>query len=462
MGFTQTEFLILAIIPKVSAVLSTAGSVWILVEVFTDRKKVTNVYHRLLTAMSIYDILESSWNFASNWALPVGTPNTWYTFGTQATCTAQGFFLQFGVGIPIYNGCLALYYLLIVRYGIRDERMKKWIEPSMHLFAFVVAFGTAIAGVPLDLYNPDDVPMCWIKNNPIGCTETWQSTPENPANCVRGDNSSLYRFAFYLSWVWGSIFSAIVATVLLYLTVRGLEKKTTRYTNPSRSSIRAGWSKNKDTEQPSSNFVSLEQQGTDRSESSEGYTQGSSTSGRQASSLVQSVRATLRKMVSRGEQDRNENPRSRQVFNQAVWYIAAFFLTHIFACIQQVIFFAGGTPPFWMIAIHMFCDPGQGFYNFLVYRRPRYIYIRNKNPELSRFQCLRLALRWSFRGPVDVTTGRDRKVTTINDAVADQEYDSFHDCDDDYQDKFDSEEESPPEEEQAPRNIEPTNSGRFG
>lgn len=57
MGFTQTEFLILAVIPKVSAVLSTAGSVWILVEVFTDRKKFTNVYHRLLTAMSIYDIL---------------------------------------------------------------------------------------------------------------------------------------------------------------------------------------------------------------------------------------------------------------------------------------------------------------------------------------------------------------------------------------------------------------------
>lgn len=60
MVFSRNQFFVLAIIPKVSAVLSSLGSVWILVEVFTDKKKRSNVYHRLLTAMSIYDILGKS------------------------------------------------------------------------------------------------------------------------------------------------------------------------------------------------------------------------------------------------------------------------------------------------------------------------------------------------------------------------------------------------------------------
>lgn len=368
---------------------------------------------------------------------------------TQATCTAQGFFLQFGLAIPIYNGCLALYYLLIVRYGISDDRMKRWIEPAMQSFAFVVAAGTALAGIPLDLYSADDVPMCWIKNHPIGCTETWQSTPENPANCERGDNSSLYRFAFYLSWVWGSIFAATFATILLYWTVRSLEKKTTRYRNP-RNSIVSRMSADS-TQEVSTNADRLSGDSSSqlptriyRKSSSGVSSQGSfSGRGKQRAVLSKTMRTSIKTLVSRGSivaEESQHNPRSRQVYNQAVWYIVAFFLTHIFACIQQVIFFSGGIPPFWMIAIHMFCDPGQGIYNFVVYRRPRYIYIRSKNPELSCFQCLRLSLRWSFLGSVDLTNTRSRKATTIVDANTDEEYDSLHGCDDDYQHKFDEEE----------------------
>ena len=92
---------ILAIIPKVSATLSMIGSGWIVLEVATNASKRKNVYHRLLLAMAVYDILESIFNFFSSWPIPRGTPNIFAAVGTTATCVTQGFFLQLGLAIPI-------------------------------------------------------------------------------------------------------------------------------------------------------------------------------------------------------------------------------------------------------------------------------------------------------------------------------------------------------------------------
>lgn len=60
MSWSESQLVAIAIVPKVSAVLSATGSIWILVEVATDQKKRSNVYHRLLVAMSVYDLLGKS------------------------------------------------------------------------------------------------------------------------------------------------------------------------------------------------------------------------------------------------------------------------------------------------------------------------------------------------------------------------------------------------------------------
>jgi hypothetical protein len=101
MAENDTQRAVLAIMPKISATLSMAGSVWIITEVATHKVKRQQVYHRILLAMSIYDILESMWNFASTWPIPEGTENIHNPLGNTATCTAQGFFLQFGLAIPM-------------------------------------------------------------------------------------------------------------------------------------------------------------------------------------------------------------------------------------------------------------------------------------------------------------------------------------------------------------------------
>ena len=153
MAWNETQNIALAIVPKFTSFLSLLGSSWIIVEVFTEKNKTQSVYHRLLCAMSIYDVLESVWNFCSTWPIPVGSPNLWGASGTTQTCTAQGFFLQLGLAVPMYNASLSMYYLLVIKYNMPDAKLRKRVEPSMHAASFLLAGGTAFAAIGLDLFN---------------------------------------------------------------------------------------------------------------------------------------------------------------------------------------------------------------------------------------------------------------------------------------------------------------------
>ena len=212
--FTEAQLIAFAMIPKISAVLSSFGSIWILVEVYMMKAGQSNAYHRILAAMAVYDLAESIWNFISTWAMPEGTEDVWQAKGNQGTCIAQGFFLQLGLAMPLYNAVLSVYYVMTVRYKIRPDRMGRY-EYLFHGIPAGIVWTVTLAGIPLDLYNPEGKWFCWIAPYPDDCNQSYNSPPEE-RNCERGDNAGIYRFAFYLVWVWLSVVTALVMTVVLY------------------------------------------------------------------------------------------------------------------------------------------------------------------------------------------------------------------------------------------------------
>lgn len=343
-----------------------------------------------------------------------------------------------GLAIPVYNACLSVYYLLAVRYGVTDGQMKKWIEPLMHFVAFLLGADTALSGIPLNLFNADTL-WCWIKAMPEGCTESWRASSIEEANCERGDNATLYRFVFYFTWVWSSIIVATIATVWLYLSVRRLENKSVKYRNPERRiKKRGGSTENTPPDEggtnsdPATASAPIPEETTNRPRAQLLL--------RQASSYANSMRSTIREAA-----ENRSCPRSRQVFQQAMCYIVAFFFTHFFGLVNQLLYFARGTTILGIFWIHLFFDPCQGFLNFIVYRRPRYTHIRKKNSNLTRMQCLYRALRWSFLGPIQVipavgndATIQEQEQGSEND---DSDYDSFHGCDEDYQKEMEGRQE---------------------
>jgi hypothetical protein len=99
--FGADQELVLVLAPLFSGLVSLAASSWIIVEVFTTRKKLYTVYNRLLLGMSIIDVLTSIAYMFGPLPMPSDYEETPGTLGNEATCTAQGFFVQLGIIPPI-------------------------------------------------------------------------------------------------------------------------------------------------------------------------------------------------------------------------------------------------------------------------------------------------------------------------------------------------------------------------
>ncbi|KAL7530998.1 hypothetical protein ACHAXR_003793 [Thalassiosira sp. AJA248-18] len=193
---SESQAAALAIVPKFSAAVSMIGSAWIIFECVQDRKKLTLAYHRILLAMSIGDwVLSFSSFFLTTWPIPWWEEGVFANKGNMATCQAQGFFVQLSALSSLYNAYLATYYVLIVRYNWKEPDIKKF-EYGAHIFTFLFSLGTAIAAVPLTLYNNYVNALCWISESPQGCVGD---------ECVRGENAIAYQYAFYFVWIWGSL-----------------------------------------------------------------------------------------------------------------------------------------------------------------------------------------------------------------------------------------------------------------
>ena len=122
------------------------------------------VQHELLLALCIFDILSSTaWAFGS-FPIPKEAGVTG-AHGNEASCTAQGFFVQLGQTGAIYNMALSILYLLTVRYGWRETRLRS-IAKYLHLSALagvVMAFG----GLP---FYGHTVWGCYIRAPPFATT----------------------------------------------------------------------------------------------------------------------------------------------------------------------------------------------------------------------------------------------------------------------------------------------------
>ena len=142
------------IVGKVGGALSCVGSAYILQDVLRDpNKRTKSIYHRIMLGLSVMDILSSffAW-FIGSWAMPKGS---WmWTAGNIVTCDIAGFFSGIGyIGSPLYNCSLATFYLLQLRYGWPERRMKA-IEKWMHIVPWSVSLVFVITTLATNMFGP--------------------------------------------------------------------------------------------------------------------------------------------------------------------------------------------------------------------------------------------------------------------------------------------------------------------
>mmetsp|Transcript_34268 Transcript_34268/g.83123 ORF Transcript_34268/g.83123 Transcript_34268/m.83123 type:complete len:429 (+) Transcript_34268:93-1379(+) len=342
--FSLEQQMVLALVPKFTAIPSIVGSVYIVQHVLRSRKRRQRTYHRLLALMSAMDFIYAIKVFLSTWINPEGTG--YLASGTTQTCAAAGFLGHGGsLSSIMYNGSLTLYYLLTIVFSWRLDKVKR-IEPLLHGLPLAIGWSTAFATLPMDLMNPIGW-TCWIGYFPVTCNV-------NPnLECTRGINASIYRWAFFHIELWLCFLFSAFAMVNIYFRLRKNEIAVKKYEFESQADRSFEADRSLDTDEAMQ----------------------PPQSGR---SLFNRRSTTTRNATS----TRKKYKLSRRFGSQAGFYILAFFLTWIFPMIMFVVAEVTGYLLYPLLVATVVFNPMQGFFNCLIYIRPRYI--RNREERRSQ------------------------------------------------------------------------------
>jgi hypothetical protein len=148
------------------------------------RGQTSHVYHRIMIAMSIYDIMFTLFSCMFGVLLnPRDNPFELYrAHGTRFTCTLQGFFVQWGYGSFAYGAWLNVYYVMTIRYNVQEAFLARYVEPIIHSTVFVFYFGTALTASLLGFMNPLGFGPCYFAPYPRLCV--WVDY----CPCIRGEH----------------------------------------------------------------------------------------------------------------------------------------------------------------------------------------------------------------------------------------------------------------------------------
>lgn len=154
MSLTEPQRVALAVLPKIGSIPSLICSLLIIYSILRDPQRRRQIHYRLLIGFSIYDAIGDVGFFLSTWPIPAddATSTSMYAAGNEVTCVVQGFVIQQTVVPSLYNLIMAIYYLLVLRYGWTERQIRPY-EPLLQGFPPLWGIGTGCMAIVLRLYN---------------------------------------------------------------------------------------------------------------------------------------------------------------------------------------------------------------------------------------------------------------------------------------------------------------------
>ena len=131
-------------------------------------------YTRLIFSISAADILQSLALITGPFAPPTSVPEAFWSIGNQATCSANGFILQFGGSLFAMNSAfLCFYYLCKIKYKMTAARFSVKFERNGHAFIITTSLILALVGLCLGSINTAGIShtVCSFAALPTGCRQ---------------------------------------------------------------------------------------------------------------------------------------------------------------------------------------------------------------------------------------------------------------------------------------------------
>ena len=412
MSLSTAQINLLRWLPKAASILSLGGSTLTLISIgrvhytaspttsssspITTRetKTRTNFYHRLLACISICDVLLSIFYLLGSLPVPrADDDETLESYairnarGNWTTCTFQGTLFQLGIGEFYYAACLSIYYVLVIRFNVKERFLVRWIEPAMHAVVAPIFVGIAILGAAVGVYNPMPVVnTCVLVAYPYSCEE-------HPP-CTRGPDRAS-RYNLWMNIVPGLVLmlTVILCLAVVMWTVWQQHRRHVRFLSCNNAHVmeRTGSSMIQSTpeqQEPqsqqitesSASFSSASRLGRIWRNDSQGQEQQHHEQQQQRQHHHPTTRAPNSEQIAR------HTTQTHRVLWQCFLYGVNYINSTIWLSIYGIIVIRGhGDRAFdellWMTMISRATAPIYGFFNFLIFTHPRYQQLRKQQKQ---------------------------------------------------------------------------------
>ena len=185
-------------------------------------------YNRIMIGLSTSDLTAGVGGLVfKNWTVPAESGLAYGAVGNTLTCSINGFFTNFLIGSMLYTACLAVYFVLKVRFEVHENVISKYYEPFFHAIPIVVTLTSGVVGIFLEAFNPFDelAGFCWISDYPPGCSRPHRDDLE----CLRGQDSYVLAKMLASGTIAITLLTIITCMVLIVAHVWTTEKRMQRF-----------------------------------------------------------------------------------------------------------------------------------------------------------------------------------------------------------------------------------------
>ena len=107
-----------------------------------------------------------------------------------------------------YNSSLCIYYACTMAFNLTSIKIRRCIEPLLHIVPILIGLSFSIPPVILKLYNYNaDYGMCILSPYPAECLNQ-----DSEVECIKGDPREYTIIATILiSWLGLNLFSIVIA-----------------------------------------------------------------------------------------------------------------------------------------------------------------------------------------------------------------------------------------------------------
>ena len=354
-------------------------------------------YHRIILGISISDLISSIGMMSGPFAPPRGVaPHALWAVGTDATCKADGFFVTFGSGcVPLYTCALCYYCFCKIRKNMSDDTFAHSIEWKLH--AAIITYNTVLCTIGLvtnSMHTSLFGSVCIYSAFPAGCRQE----PELYGECdkriemVSTVLSLLWALGLVLCCLVGIIFSmSMISWHVMITRDRVFQGSAPNFGRPRT----VGYVPTESVANSSSYLVNV-------------VPPEGSSSDPSSSSSSNIVRVDEDVLTNGGSMSSNDPAHlvkfyKREFMVQGCLFVATFFVTYIFAVVGLVMGVTVRDPPLFVRICFGTFYPLGGFFNILVFTRPKVMSLMKIDKKYSYVRAFTTVLMAGGTVPSHVT-----------------------------------------------------------